>query len=352
MRVKRRHEFTSDNTAALCPEACSALQEANGDEAVPSYGDDQWTKRVCDRVRELFESDCDVYFAFNGTAANALALAQLCQPFHSVFCHEHAHIENDECGACEFFTHGSKLIPTRGKNGKLDLKEMKTALARQHELHSHKPRVISITQATELGTVYTVDEIGEISAFARERQMLLHMDGARFANALATLGCAPKDLTWSVGVDVLCFGGIKNGLSVGELVIFFSKERAQEFDYRTKQAGQLASKMRFVAAPWLALLTNDVWLRNARRANSGAQKLAEAIRRCQVEVIFPTEANAVFFRLDDSAVGVLREEGWDFYKFIEPDIYRLMCAWSVSDAVIEEFTTALKMARGCARRVP
>ena len=352
MRQERRYEFTSDNTGGICPEALAALEEANRNGAVPSYGDDQWTKRVCDRVRELFESDCDVYFAFNGTAANALALAQLCQPFHSVFCHEHAHIENDECGACEFFTHGSKLIPTRGKNGKLDLKEMKTALARQHELHSHKPRAISITQATELGTVYTVDEIGEISAFAREREMLVHMDGARFANAVAALGCAPKDLTWSAGVDVLCFGGIKNGLSVGELVVFFSKDRAQEFDYRTKQAGQLASKMRFVAAPWLALLTNDVWLRNARRANSAAQKLAEAIRQCHVEVVFPTEANAVFFRLDDSTVRILQEGGWDFFKFIEPDIYRLMCAWSVSDAAIEEFTAALKIARGCARRVP
>ena len=229
---------------------------------------------------------------------------------------------------------------------------MKAALARQHELHSHKPRVISITQATELGTVYTADEIGQISTFAREHQMLLHMDGARFANAVATLGCAPKDLSWSVGVDVLCFGGIKDGLAVGELVIFFSKERAREFDYRAKQAGQLPSKMRFLAAPWLALLTNDVWLRNARRANSAATKLAEAIRRCNAEVIFPIEANAVFFRLDDSAAKILRDAGWDFYKFIEPDIYRLMCAWSVNDAAIEEFTAALKMARGCARRVP
>ena len=349
---ERRYEFTSDNTAGLCPEAWAALEEVNKYKAVPPYGDDEWTKRVCDRVRELFESDCDVYFAFNGTAANALALAQLCQPFHSVFCHEHAHIENDECGACEFFTRGSKLIPTRGQNGKLDLNEVKAALARQHELHSHKPRVISITQATELGTVYTADEIGQISTFAREHQMLLHMDGARFANAVATLGCAPKDLTWSVGVDVLCFGGIKDGLAVGELVIFFSKERAREFDYRAKQAGQLPSKMRFLAAPWLALLTNDVWLRNARRANSAAKKLAEAIRRCNAEVIFPIEANAVFFRLDDSAVRILREQGWDFYKFIEPDIYRVMCAWSVSDAAIQEFTAALKAARSCARATP
>jgi len=352
MRVKPRYQFTSDNTAALCPEAWAALEEANRDEAVASYGDDEWTKRVCDRVRELFESDCDVYFAFNGTAANALALAQLCQPFHSVLCHEHAHIENDECGACEFFTRGSKLIPTRGQNGKLDLNEVKTALARQHELHSHIPRAISVTQATELGTVYTVDEIGEISAFARERQMLVHMDGARFANAVATLDCAPKDVTWRAGVDVLCFGGIKNGLAVGELVIFFNREQAREFDYRAKQAGQLASKMRFLAAPWLGLLTNDVWLRNAKRANSAAQNLADAIRECNAEVTFPTEANAVFFRLDDSAVRILRDEGWDFYKFIEPDIYRVMCAWSVSDAAIQEFTAALKAARSCARATP
>src|SRR5438874_11641003 len=347
MRVKRRHEFTSDNTAALCPEACSALQEANGDEAVPSYGDDQWTKRVCDRVRELFESDCDVYFAFNGTAANALALAQLCQPFHSVFCHEHAHIENDECGACEFFTHGSKLIPTRGKNGKLDLKEMKTALARQHELHSHKPRVISVTQATELGTVYTVDEIGEISAFARERQMLVHMDGARFANAVATLDCAPKDVTWRAGVDVLCFGGIKNGLSVGELVIFFNREQAHEFDYRAKQAGQLASKMRFLAAPWLALLENEVWLKNARQANEAALKLASGLQNCGAEIVFPVESNAVFFRLDAMVAQKLDERGWDFYKFIEPDIFRLRCAWSATEAAISALLSDFKAAKSC-----
>src|SRR5207253_5885852 len=310
MRVKPRYQFTSDNTAALCPEAWAALEEANRDEAVASYGDDEWTKRVCDRVRELFESDCDVYFAFNGTAANALALAQLCQPFHSVFCHEHAHIENDECGACEFFTRGSKLIPTRGQNGKLDLNEVKAALARQHELHSHKPRVISITQATELGTVYTADEIGQISTFAREHQMLLHMDGARFANAVATLGCAPKDLTWSVGVDVLCFGGIKNGLSVGELVIFFSKERARDFDYRAKQAGQLASKMRFLAAPWLGLLRGDAWLESARHSNARAQALAEKLTALGMAPAFPREASAVFVRMAEPLVAGLHGRGW------------------------------------------
>ena len=165
--IPPRQEFASDNTAGICPEAAAALAQANADLA-PSYGDDEWTCRLCDGVRKLFEIDCDVFLVFNGTAANALALAHLCQPFHSIICHENAHIENDECGACEFYTGGSKLIPTRGANGKIDLCEVEAALLRQHELHSHKPRVISLTQPTELGTVYTADEIRKISAFAKK----------------------------------------------------------------------------------------------------------------------------------------------------------------------------------------
>ena len=182
--IERRQEFASDNTAGLCPEAGAALQDANAG-AAAAYGDDEWTQRLCDRVRELFEIDCDVFLVSNGTAANALALAQLCQPFHSVICHEYAHIDNDECGACEFYTGGSKLIPTPGTKGKIDLREVEAALTRQHELHSHKPRVISLAQATEVGTVYVPDEVREISAFANKRGMFLHMDGARFANAIA-----------------------------------------------------------------------------------------------------------------------------------------------------------------------
>jgi threonine aldolase len=233
-------EFASDNTAGICPEICAALGEANAG-AAASYGDDEWTRRLCNRVRELFEIDCDVFLVFNGTAANALALSQLCQPFHSIICHEHAHIDNDECGACEFYTGGSKLIPTRGAMGKIDLREVEAALTRQHELHSHKPRVISLAQATELGTVYAPDEIREISAFAKKRGMFLHMDGARFANAVATLRCPPKEITWRAGAEVLCFGGTKNGLAAGELVVFFNKERSADFDYRAKQGGHLAA---------------------------------------------------------------------------------------------------------------
>lgn len=344
--TERRQEFMSDNTAGLCPEVCAALNDANAG-AAASYGDDEWTHRLCDRVREIFEIDCDVFLVFNGTSANALALAQLCQPFQSIFCHEYAHIDNDECGACEFYTGGSKLIPTPGTNGKIDLREVEAALTRQHELHSHKPRVISLAQATEVGTVYLPDEVREISTFAKKRGMFLHMDGARFANAIATLRCPPKEITWRAGVEVLCFGGTKNGLAAGELVVFFNKERSADFDYRAKQGGHLASKMRFLAAPWLALLENDVWLKNARRGNAAALKLASGLRSCGAEIMFPVESNAVFSRLDVTVAENLRERGWDFYKFIEPDIYRLMCAWSATEDAISAFLSDFRAARSC-----
>jgi threonine aldolase len=202
---------------------------------------------------------------------------------------------NDECGACEFYTGGSKLIPTPGTKGKIDLREVEAALTRQHELHSHKPRVISLAQATEVGTVYVPDEVREISAFANKRGMFLHMDGARFANAIATLRCAPKEITWRAGVEVLCFGGTKNGLAAGELVVFFNKERSADFGYRVKQGGHLASKMRFLAAPCLALLADEVWLKNARQANEAALKLASGLRSCGAEIVFPIESNAGIF---------------------------------------------------------
>ncbi len=332
-----RHDFASDNTAAICPEAWDALQEANANGA-PSYGEDWWTARVCERVREIFETDCDVYFVFNGTGANALALAQLCQSFHSVICHEHAHIQTDECGAPEFFTKGSKLLLAGGPGGKIDIVEAEAIIARQPELHSHRPRAISITQSTEFGTVYTRNELGAIAEVARTHEMFLHMDGARFANAIAALNCAPKTITWEIGVDVLCFGGTKNGVAAGELIIFFKRELSREFDYRLKQAGQLASKMRFLAAPWLGLLTNGVWLRNGRYANRAASRLANCLKTdAAVEIVFPVEANAVFVRMNTQLVRDLRARGWHFYKFIEPDLHRLMCSWSVTDKDISDF---------------
>jgi threonine aldolase len=335
--ILERHDFASDNTAPICPEAWVALQEANADYAA-AYGEDRWTARVCDRIREIFETDCDVYFVSTGTAANALALAQMCQSFRSIICHQNAHIQTDECGAPEFFTGGSKLLLVGGGNGKIDIGQAKALLMRENELHSHKPGAISIAQATEFGTVYTRDETAAIADLARSNELFVHMDGARFANAVASLNCAPRTITWEVGVDVLCFGGTKNGTAAGELVMFFNKEVSREFDYRVKQAGQLGSKMRFLAAPWIGLLAADVWLRNARHANRAAHQLAQNLQcKANVAVVFPVEANAVFARMDDQLVRDLQARGWRFYKFLEPDVYRLMCSWATTECDIGDF---------------
>ena len=344
MPARDRYEFASDNTAAMCPQAWAALAEANHD-SVASYGDDKWTKRVREQVREVFETDCETFCVFNGTAANSLGLAQLCRPFHGVLCHERAHLETDECGAPEFLSGGAKLLPVSGANGKLDLAAAAAVVARHRDVHSSKPRVISVTQATELGTLYTPNELEAVAAFAQEHALLVQMDGARFANAVASLGCKPREISWERGVDVLAFGGTKNGTAAGELVVFFKPELALEFDYRIKQAGQLASKMRFIAAPWSGLLTDEVWLRNARHANDSARQLAEKIRAAGgPEPVFPREASAIFLRLRDETVTQLHARGWNFYKFIEPDVYRLMCSWSVTEQDIEDFVADFREA--------
>ena len=339
---RERFEFASDNTAAICPPAWAALVEANADAEV-SYGDDKWTRRLVTQVRDIFEIDCEVFLVFNGTAANALALAHLSRSFHAVICHEFAHSQTDECGAPEFFSGGAKLLPTPGANGKLDLDNIQAKLLRHQDVHSSKPRVLSLTQTTELGTIYSRQEIEALAAFARERSLLVHMDGARFANAVAALDCAPKSISWQAGVDVLCFGGTKNGTAAGELVIFFKKELAYEFDYRAKQAGQLASKMRFLAAPWTGLLSDGVWLENARHGNHCAQLLAQKLGAVLgTEPVFPCEASAVFVPLPARLVAKLQERGWHFYKFIEPDVYRLMCSWSVTEKDIDDFVRDVK----------
>lgn len=337
MPTRHRHQFASDNTAAICPEAWAALAEAN-QEAVVSYGGDRWSERLHAQVIELFETDCETHLVFNGTAANSLALAQLCQPFESVLCHQHAHIETDECGAPEFFSGGAKLQRVSGANGKVDLAAAAEVLARHRDVHNVRPRVLSLTQATEFGTVYSLAELDAAAAFAREQNLSIHMDGARFANAVASLGCKPKEMTWERGVDVLAFGGTKNGLAVGDLIVFFNPALARDFDYRVKRGAQLASKMRFLAAPWTALLTDDVWLKNAWHANEAAETLEEKLRDAGIgKVAFPREASALFLHLPEDSVAQMEKRGWHFYKHLEPDIYRLMCAWSTTGAEIDEF---------------
>jgi len=324
---KHRYNFASDNYAGICPEAWQAMQEANSGLAC-SYGDDLWTAKACERIRELFETDCEVFFVFNGTAANSLALASLCQSYHSVVCHEMAHIETDECGAAEFFSNGTKVLLVPGQNGKVDLEAVEHTIHKRTDIHYPKPRVLSVTQATELGTLYSVAEMQAVGEMAKKHALHVHMDGARFANAVASLNVAPKEISWQAGVDVLTFGGTKNGFAVGEAVVFFNKELAFEFDYRCKQAGQLASKMRFLTAPWIGMLESGAWLKNAAHANSCARLLESEARRIPgLRVMFESQANSVFLEMPEAALEALRGRGWHFYTFIGSGGARFMCSW-------------------------
>ncbi len=322
--------FASDNYAGICPEALQALIAANSGHA-PAYGEDDWTRQVSDRLREVFATDCDVYFAFNGTAANSLALASLCQSYHSVICHEVAHVETDECGGPEFFSNGSKLLTASGSNGKLTPESILEVISRRNDIHYPKPRVISLTQSTEVGTVYLPGEVAAIAETAHRNRAHVHMDGARFANAVASLGVDPAEITWRAGVDVLCFGGTKMGLPVGEAIVFFDRTLSEDFAWRCKQAGQLASKMRFLSAPWLGLLADNAWLRHAHHANAMAQRLAAGLACVAgVELMFPVEANGVFANLPAEVVDGLRQRGWRFYTFIGAGGARFMCAWDTT----------------------
>jgi threonine aldolase len=338
-------QFASDNYAGICPEAWAAMEAANTGHA-PAYGDDQWTHTAADAFRTLFETDCEVFFAFNGTAANSLALAALCQSYHSVICSAAAHVETDECGAPEFFSNGSKLLVAQSEDGKLTPAAVRAVATSRSDIHFPKPRVVTITQPTETGQVYTVDEVKALSAVCRELGLKLHMDGARFAHACATLGCDPADITWRAGVDVLCFGGTKNGMAVGEAVLFFDRALAQDFDYRCKQAGQLASKMRFLAAPWVGMLENGAWLRNARHANACAQRLAGQIDGLPgIELMFPVEANGVFVRAPEPVLEGLRARGWRFYTFIGGGA-RFMFAWDADPARVDQLAADIRAVSG------
>jgi len=332
-----RRQFASDNYAGICPEAWAAAGEANVGH-VPAYGDDPWTARAADLLRQLFETDCEVFFVFNGTSANSLALASLCQSYHSILCSETAHVETDECGAPEFFSNGTKVLTIAGKDGKVDPAGVDWMVRRRSDIHYPKPRVVSLTEATELGTVYTPDELKAIWAKAKSHGLRIHMDGARFANAVASLGCAPKEITWQAGVDVLCFGGTKNGMAVGEAVVFFDRQLAREFDYRCKQAGQLASKMRFLAAPWVGMLKDGAWLKNASHANAMADMLHSMVKGLPgVKVLYPREANSIFLELPRSVREGMHERGWKFYDFIGWGGARLMCSWDTSPEEVWAF---------------
>ena len=340
--VPGRRQFASDNYAGICPEAWLAMEQANAGHA-PAYGNDQWTAAVSEMVREIFETKCEVFFVFNGTAANSLALASLCQSYHSVICHELAHVETDECGAPEFFSNGTKVLTVPGPEGKVTPNAVKQTVERRSDLHFPKPRAVSLTQATELGTVYTADEVKAVWAVAKSHNLRIHMDGARFANAVASLGVKPKEITWQAGVDVLCFGGTKNGAGVGDMVVFFDGKLADEFEYRCKQAGQLASKMRYLSAPWLGLLKDSNWLKLATKANQMAALLETELRKIPaVKILNTRQANAVFAELPEKTIDALWRRGWLFYTFIGKGGCRLMCSWDTQESDITAFIKDLK----------
>lgn len=335
-------QFASDNNSGMCPEVLAAMLEANGGD-VPSYGDDAWTARAADRFRELFETDCEVFFVFNGTAANSLALASLCRSFHSILVHETAHAETDECGAPEYASNGCKLLLGKGELGKLSTESIHHLVTKRTDLHYPKPKAISLTQSTEMGTLYKPDELAAVYEAARKHNLHIHMDGARFANACAALDATPAELSWRNGVDVLCLGGSKNGMALGEAVIFFNKTLAEDFEYRCKQAAQLASKMRFISAPWLGLLDGDIWLKNAAHANACGQQLAEGLGAIEgIKLLFPTEANAVFADVPVPVQDALRAKGWRFYTFIGEGGVRLMCSWRSTQARVDAFVRDTK----------
>jgi threonine aldolase len=308
--------FCSDNFAGADPEILAALTAANGG-SVMAYGDDDLTRRVEAKIAGVFETAADVFLVATGTAANSLCLSVMAPPFGAVFCHPGSHIQMDECGAPEFFSGGAKLLPLPDHDGKIRAEDLRAALdVPNHGVHHVKEAAVSITQSSEAGTVYSIDEVRDIAAVAHEAGLMVHMDGARFANAVVGLGCSPAEATWRAGVDALSFGASKNGALGAEAAVLFERSLAETFAYRRKRSGHLFSKMRFLAAQFDAYLEDDLWLRNAAHANAMAARLADGLRAVPgASLRTPVEANELFPVLPEAVIQGLEEEGFQFYRW-------------------------------------
>ena len=318
-----RMRFFSDNAAAACPEVMAALHEANRLDT--AYDGDSHSRRLDAAFSELFEREVRALWVATGTAANSLALAAMCPPHGSIVCHRDAHIQNDECGAPEFYTHGAKLMLADGEGAKLTPQSVEALLSTiRDDVHQVQPHALSITNATEYGLVYSPEEVSALGELAKSRSLGFHMDGARFANALVRAGCSPADLTWKAGVDALSFGFVKNGGMSAEALIFFDTALADATLYRRKRAGHLLSKGRFLAVQILAMLQDGVWLRNARSANLAAESLAEAAGA--ERLVLPVEANEIFLKVTAAEAQALRDRGFDFYDW-GPGEARLVTSW-------------------------
>ncbi|HZY81434.1 MAG TPA: low specificity L-threonine aldolase [Cyclobacteriaceae bacterium] len=332
--------FASDNYSGVHPEIMQALQKANIDHA-GSYGNDNYTSKAVSKFKEHFGDDIEVFFIYNGTAANVLGLSTLTQSFNSVLCAEGAHINVDESTAPEKFL-GCKLVTIPSPDGKITAAQVKEKIQRIGDQHHPQAKVISISQASEYATVYTVDEVRALGAVARENNMYLHMDGSRIANASVTLGKTFREFTRDAGVDVLSFGGTKNGLMFGEAIVFFKPELAANFMYIRKQGMQLASKMRFIATQFEALLTGDLWKRNAMHTNKLARLLSEQLSSLGLKVTQKVEANGVFAIFPAEIIEPLQKE-YPFYVWVEKtNEVRLMCSW---DSTEEEITSFINKVR-------
>jgi threonine aldolase len=341
--------FTSDNAAGIAPEIMEAMLRANSGTAA-SYGADEITARLKARFAEVFEREVEVFPVVSGTAANALSLAAITPSYGAVLCHELAHVHTDECGAPEMYSGGAKLVPVSGAGAKIDPDALSVALAELHQgnVHNVQPASLTLTQSTELGTVYSVEEINTLAEIARGRKLDLHMDGARFANALAHLGCSPADLTWKAGVDIMSFGATKNGAMAAEAIIVFSRGLARDISFRRKRGGHLLSKMRFISAQLEAYLEGGLWLRLAAHANAMTARLAAGLPAVPgVELLVEPQANELFPRLPVSAIRRLRENGALFHSWTMPgdnaeaQTVRLVTSFQTEAAEVDRFLAAL-----------
>jgi threonine aldolase len=340
------YSFASDNVDGAAPEILEALLRANAGQARP-YGADELTARMEARLAEIFERDVGVLLVTSGTAANALSLASLTPPWGSVLCHRDAHIHSDECGAPGFFTGGAQLRLLGGSDARIDLDELSSAVRLgRGDVHASQPSSVSVTQITEAGTVYSLDQLRTIGRIAHDAQLLVHMDGARFANAIVSLGCTPAQMTWKAGIDVLSFGATKNGAPGVEAIVCFDRSRVEELQFRRKRAGQLASKMRFLAAQMDAYLADDLWLRNAAHANAMAARLATGLAVLEgVSLASPVAANMLFVRFPAAVAQRLLDQGLAFYPDRrDPSAHRLVTSFATLPEAVDAFIEATRAA--------
>ena len=347
IKTKReRVKFASDNVAGACPEVLDALMKANEGDSAP-YGNDDYSKVLQEKFSEIFEKEVIVYPTASGTAANALALSTMTPVFGNIYCHKLAHINTDECGAPEFYTGGAKLIPLTGINGKITPEELEKNISGTGIVHHTQPSSVSITQVCETGEVYELDEIKKIADVAHKHKLNMHMDGARFANALVTLNCTPAEMTWKSGIDVLSFGATKNGCIAAEAIIFFKPELVGNISFLMKRAGHLLSKMRFVSAQLDAYISNDVWLKNAKQANKMGKKLSDGlVKHNSIKLAYPTQANEVFAKFPREMIEHLNSLG---YKMNEDELdgqaVRLVAAWNTLNSDVESFLESINQSK-------